>query len=54
MKSIFLLFWLFLMVDKCETIYFDKPQPDAVKNLKQFPKVYRGTYMDEDSTYSGN
>lgn len=51
MKSIFLLFWLFLMVEKCETIYFDKPQPDAVKNLKQFPKVYRGTYMDEDSTY---
>lgn len=50
MKSIFLLFWLFLMVEKCETIYFDKPQPDAVKNLKQIPKAYLGTYMDQDST----
>jgi len=51
MKSIFLLFWLFLMVEKCETIYFDKPQPDAVKNLKQLPKAYQGIYMDEDSTF---
>jgi len=51
MKSIFLLFWLFLMVEKCETIYFDKPQPDAVKNLKQLPNAYQGIYMDEDSTF---
>ncbi|MDZ7614312.1 MAG: hypothetical protein U5K51_11865 [Flavobacteriaceae bacterium] len=47
----FLLFGLFLMIEKCDPIYFNKPQPDAVKNLKQFPKAYRGTFMDQDSTY---
>lgn len=52
MKSMFLLFGLLLMIEQCnDSIYFDKPQPDAVKNLKQFPKAYHGTYMDEDSTY---
>jgi hypothetical protein len=51
MKYFFLLFGLFLLVKQCETIYFDKPQPDAVKNLKQLPKAYQGIYMDEDSTY---
>ncbi len=51
MKYYFLLFGLFLLVEQCETIYFDKPQPDAVKNLKQLPKAYQGIYMDEDSTF---
>jgi len=51
MKSIFLFLGLFLMIEQCDTIYFNKPQPDSVKNLKQFPKTYRGTYMDQDSTY---
>ncbi len=51
MKYFFLLFGLFLLVEQCETIYFDKPQPDAVKNLKQIPKAFLGTYIDQDSTF---
>ena len=53
MKHFLLIIGFLMLVTACvdNTIYFDKPQPDGVKDLEQLPFWYRGVYIDKDSSY---
>jgi len=51
MKHLIKFFGIILLFTACvdNTVYFDKPQPEGVKDLTQFPIWYRGQYLDKDS-----
>jgi len=51
MKNVAKIIWLILILNGCvdNTIYFDQPQPEGIKNLEQLPFWYRGQYIDNNS-----
>jgi hypothetical protein len=53
MIRIFLLLGFVILISSCvdNTVYFDKPQPDGVKDLEQIPFWYRGLYIKKDSSF---
>jgi hypothetical protein len=52
MKTKLLIFTLCIFLFSCDEnrIFFDKPQPEGIKNLEKLPNSYIGEYMDIDST----
>lgn len=45
-----------LLLNSCKqrevsAILFDKPQPEGVRNLSAFPKIFQGVYIDKDSSF---
>jgi len=51
----FLLFNFIILLNSCETVYFDSPQPIDGKSLTKFPKAYRGVWgIDNDTMIIDN
>jgi hypothetical protein len=53
MKNILAAFGLVLLAAGCgnnDTIYFDKPQPENVRDLDRIPSSYIGSYIGKDSS----
>jgi len=51
MRNICFIIIFLLILSSCadNTIYFDKPQPDGIKNLEKIPSSFTGKYIDNDS-----
>jgi len=51
MKHLIKLFGIVFLFTACidNTVYFEKPQPEGLKNLAALPTFYLGEYLDKDS-----
>lgn len=48
MRKLFPLFFLITTWAACVTVEFESPQPVGGKSLKNFPKKFQGSYINED------
>lgn len=52
MRHIFIVLGVVLLLVRCgnkDTIYFEKPQPENVRDLSKIPSSYVGEYIGKDS-----
>jgi len=51
MKHLIMLFGIIFLLTACidNTVYFEKPQPEGLKDLAVLPAFYLGEYLDKDS-----